>query len=106
MNIWIVIFRIAWIVSILVLIGVLGALFSPPVRQFKELEKKQARLEQDIRFQEERIRHIKDKQDRLLNDPRFVEKIAREELGMAKPGETVYKRADDEADAGAPAPHR
>ena len=37
------------------------------------------------------------KQERLQEDPRFVEKIARENLGYAKPGETIFRFVDDDA---------
>mgnify|MGYP000721603199 CR=1 FL=1 len=34
---------------------------------------------------------LKEKINELENDPALLEKIAREEYGMRKPGETVYK---------------
>ena len=36
------------------------------------------------------------KQARLQEDPRFIEKIAREKLGYAKPGETVFRFEDED----------
>lgn len=38
-----------------------------------------------------RSEELKVKIDRLNEDPALLEKIAREEYGMRKPGETVYK---------------
>ena len=40
---------------------------------------------------------LKLKQEKLQEDPRFIEKIAREDLGYAKPGETVFRFVDEEA---------
>ena len=37
------------------------------------------------------LRLLKWKQEKLQEDPRFIEKIAREDLGYAKPGETVFR---------------
>ena len=34
-------------------------------------------------------------QERLESDPRFVEKIAREDLGYAKEGEIVFKFVEE-----------
>lgn len=95
MNIWVFIYRLAW--TVLVILGIAAgvAFFMPKVRQLRELDKRETRLEKEIDMEEEMLRHIKQKSDRLQTDPRFVEKIAREELGLAKPGETVFKFMDD-----------
>ena len=49
----------------------------------------------DIRFQidslEGRKRELLREKDRLLTDTTYLEKLARKELGMAKPGERVYR---------------
>jgi cell division protein FtsB len=96
MNVWVLIYRFAWsLLAILALVG-LFYVFYPPVRRIHEMQKKEAKLEEEVRFDEEIVNHLKSKQEKLMNDPRFVEKIAREELGYAKPGETVFKFVDDE----------
>jgi cell division protein FtsB len=96
MNVWVLIYRIGWIaLAVLVIIGV-SSMFWPQIRRQQELQKKEAMLEEDIRLEEELFKHLKDQQERLRSDPRFVEKIAREELGYAKPDETIFKFVDDE----------
>ena len=96
MNIWVLIYRFAWTVLAALLVLTLIGAFYPRVRQYHELQQQQAKMEEDLRLEEELLKHLKTKQDRLLNDPRFVEKIAREDLGLTKPGETVFKFTDDE----------
>ncbi|MFH0907680.1 MAG: septum formation initiator family protein [bacterium] len=96
MNIWVLIYRFAWTTLAVLLLLALVAAFYPRVSQYHDLQQQQAKMEEDIRMEEELLKHLKMKQDRLLNDPRFVEKIAREELGLTKPGETVFKFTDDE----------
>jgi cell division protein FtsB len=96
MNVWVLIYRFAW-----TMLGILGLValfyfFYPPVRRMHELQNQQAKLEEQNRFDEELLRHLKTKEEKLMKDPRFVEKIARDELGYAKPGETVFKFVDDE----------
>ncbi|HBA83322.1 MAG TPA: hypothetical protein DCZ95_04425 [Verrucomicrobia bacterium] len=96
MNVWVLIYRIGWIaLAVLIVIGV-SSMFWPQIRQQQELQRKEAILEEDIRLEEEMIKHLKVQQERLRSDPRFVEKIAREELGYAKPDETIFKFVDDE----------
>lgn len=90
MNVWVVIYRLAWSMLAVLLLVVLGYVYYPPIRQFDDLKRREARLEEDTRFQEEMLKRLKTKQERLVNDPKFVERIARG-LGLSKPGETVYK---------------
>ena len=99
MNFWVMIYRIGWIaLAILVVIAVI-AMFIPQISQYNELHRREAAIQEEIRLEEEIIKHLKSQQDKLRTDPRFVEKIAREELGYAKPGETVFHFTDDEAPA-------
>ena len=53
-------------------------------------------MRQDIQREAEQLRMLKLKQEKLQEDPRFIEKIAREDLGYAKPGETVFRFVDEE----------
>ncbi|MDR9418514.1 septum formation initiator family protein [Gracilimonas sp.] len=52
--------------------------------QKKELKERTEQLNADSE-------ELKKKIEELENDPALLEKIAREEYGMRKPGETVYK---------------
>ena len=94
MNIWVFIYRMAWAMLALLLLVGIGYVFYPPIRQFDELRQREARLDEDTRFQEELLKHLKTKQERLINDAHFVERIAREKLGLSKPGETIFKISD------------
>jgi cell division protein FtsB len=97
MNYWVMIYRVGWItLAALVVIAVI-AMFAPQFKQYHELRRKEAVLQDEIRVEEEIVKHLKEQQERLKSDPRFVEKLAREELGYAKPGETVFRFTDDEA---------
>jgi cell division protein FtsB len=96
MNFWVLIYRIGWIALAILLVIAVTSMFLPQIRQYQELRRKEAVLQEDIRLEEEMMKHLKDQQQRLQADPRFVEKIAREEFGLAKPGETVFKFVDEE----------
>jgi cell division protein FtsB len=48
-------------------------------------------LEREIRLQREEADRRSREVDRLRDDPALIEQIAREELGLVKPGEQVLK---------------
>ena len=99
MNFWVLIYRIGWITLTVLVVVAVVAMFVPQFKQYNELHRKESALQDEIRLEEEIVKHLKDQQDRLRSDPRFIEKLAREELGYAKPGETVFRFTDDEAPA-------
>ena len=95
MNIWVFLYRFAWSLLAILIVGAVCAAIYPKFRQYHELQSRNEKMQEDVRLEEELEQHLREKRERLLNDPRFVEKIAREELGLAKPGETVFKFTDD-----------
>jgi cell division protein FtsB len=97
MNFWVLIYRVGWIALAVLVVVATIAMFVPQFKQYSELRRKEAALQDEIRLEEEIVKHLKDQQERLKSDPRFIEKLAREELGYAKPGETVFRFTDDEA---------
>jgi cell division protein FtsB len=50
-----------------------------------------AAMERDIVALRAKATQLAQTIDRLRNDPDYLEKIAREEQGMARPGETILK---------------
>jgi cell division protein FtsB len=49
-------------------------------------------------------RQLQDRVKALKTDPQAIERIAREELGLARPGEYVFETSPRPSDAAAPAP--
>ena len=104
--IWALIQKIAWtIIAILAVVLVLVA-FVPKIKQYQDLQKVEAQKAEDVRIEQEIYDQLKQQQERLRTDPHFVERIAREEIGLAKPGELVFKFVDDEATSSNTPPHR
>ena len=94
--IWTLIQKIAWaVIVVLAVILVLWA-FVPKVKQYQNLQKVEAQRAEDVRLEQENYDHLKQQEDRLRTDSNFVERIAREEHNLAKPGELVFKFVDDE----------
>ncbi len=94
MKFWKTLYRIACLLFGLVILAFVVGLFLPKLRQIRQDEKKIAALEEAIRRDEEKIRELRNQQERFQNDPAFVERIAREELGKARPGDTIYRFSD------------
>ena len=66
-----------------------GAWYRPLIRENTEKRKVLLRLENDIKREEALLPDKKAAVDALRNDPKTVERLAREKLGLARPGETV-----------------
>lgn len=73
---------------------VLVLMFAPSIstgiRQWQQI----SALEKDIATTGEEVEQLKDKQEQL-HDPRYIERVAREEQFYVKPGENVYIVVDD-----------
>lgn len=89
--------RLCLIFSVVLVIGIVVRLFLPLIGRQTELRAREAELRLEIQQEAEALRMLRLKQERLQEDPRFVEKIAREKLGYAKPGETIFRFVDDDA---------
>jgi len=69
--------------------------FTPCVIEQKKLNKQIANLESEI----EKVRESNEKLTKeiysLKNDPLYIEKLARKELGLIRSGEVIYKLKPD-----------
>ncbi|MGA2870847.1 MAG: septum formation initiator family protein [Verrucomicrobiota bacterium] len=73
-------------VAILLLIGMT---YLPLIQQNENYRREIDRLDVEIQKQVETSKELQNEIDALRNDPKTVERLAREKLGYAKPGETV-----------------
>ena len=65
-------------------------------------EKEAAELHKQINHLDEENRKLQDRVERLKTDPAAIERIAREEMGLARPGEMIFPlppRPDDSQSA-------
>jgi len=96
MNAWKVTARVSTLLCVLIGIPVAYAwLYRPLLERSRALERREAELSAEVKRLEERLDELRENQARLETDARFVEKIAREELGYAKPGETVFRFVEE-----------
>jgi len=72
-------------------LGLLTFLGDKGVLHLFRLQKELARIKEANRSIEEENRNLREQVRRLQNEKRYIEEIARKELGMVKEGEILYQ---------------
>jgi len=70
---------------------IVAAIFLPPFAKYQELRYRNKRLEKKIKALQEETGRLKEEKRRLETDISYVEKTAREKMGVAKKGEIILK---------------
>ena len=65
--------------------------YLPLIRQNERMRREVLRLDGQIHHEEETGRQLRASIDAIQHDPKALERLARERLGYAKPGETVIR---------------
>lgn len=99
MNIWLTIYRAATVVFVAMVIVAIVSLFLPKIRQNQERQRKLTVLEEENRTKEDMVKQLQSQQEQFLSDSRYVERVAREELGKAKAGETIFRFTERKTNA-------
>jgi cell division protein FtsB len=81
------------VIFLLIVAGLLlvALWYFPLIQQNERMRKRTLALDSQIRKEEETGRQLRSSIEALRNDPHTVERLARERLGYAKPGETVIR---------------
>lgn len=74
------------VVAVLLLIGMC---YLPLINENERMRREILHLDNELQQQQEISRQLRTEVDTLRNDPKTVERLAREKLGYAKPDETV-----------------
>jgi cell division protein FtsB len=94
-NIWTFIFRLSvTVVGIVTAIGVLY-IFVPEYTRMSGLQQKKEDLLAKNNGLETQIHDYQNRQTLFQSDPRFVERLVREQFGMVREHETIYKVIHD-----------
>ncbi len=91
MNIWLVVYRVACVAFAAIVIVAVLNIFLPRIRENEEKRKTSATMEEQSRAAEDMTKELRDQQERFRRDKKYLERVAREELGKAKPGETIFR---------------
>ncbi len=82
--------RLGWKIGIAA--AVLFVIFLPGISRYTQLKMRQARLDSGI----EKLRagevDLRKEQDKLQNDPTYIENVARDKLQVAKKVETIVRK--------------
>ena len=91
LGIWSKLTRV--VVVLCLVAGLLGIAvwYLPEIRKNERMRKVVQGLDNQIQKEEEASKQLKASIDALRNDPKAVERLTREKLGYAKPGETVVR---------------
>ena len=81
------------VAGLLLLAGLLlvGAWYLPLINQNTRMRAQIIVLQQQLQAEEAKSKQLQAQIEALRNDPKTVERLAREELGYAKPGEMVIR---------------
>jgi cell division protein FtsB len=91
LGIWSKLTRV--VIFLLFLAGVLGVViwYLPLIQRNERARKEILNMDSQIKVQEDHAKHLENSIKSLRNDPRTVERVAREKLGYLKPGEVMIK---------------
>lgn len=70
---------------------VIAVIYLPGFSKLQELREKNRNLEKRIEILTKTNKDLRKEKEKLENDPTYVEKIAREKLGMARKDEIILK---------------
>ena len=79
------------IIHIAVVIFILTAIFLPGFAKLESLREKNRNLEKRIEILMKTNKELAKEKEKLENDPSYIEKIAREKLGMTRKDEIILK---------------
>lgn len=91
MKYWLTLYRLASALFMVVVVIAVISAFLPKIRQNQERQRRITAIEEENRRKDEAVKTLRKQQDQFATNATFVEKLAREELGKAKAGETVYR---------------
>ena len=81
---------VVWLLLLAALMFV-GVKYLPLIQQNERMRRENLRLETELQREKEKARELQTQIDALRNDPKTVERLARDKLGYAKSDETVIR---------------
>jgi len=91
--------RISKPVWVLLIMAALFFLYLPSLSQYLHLRHQEEKLIREIKDLKGEIQDLKREEYLMRNDLQHLEKVIRKELGLAKPGEVIYKLVPERAPA-------
>ena len=89
LGIWSKLTKVVLGLVVLAVLLLIGMCYLPLIQENTPMRAQVLKLEQRLQSEQEKSQQLQSQIDALLNDPKTVERLAREKLGYAKPGETM-----------------
>ena len=91
LGIWSKLTKVVVGLLILALLLLIGMWHLPLIQQNERMRREIMRLDDQLHKEEARSKQLQAEIEALRNDPKTIERLAREKLGYAKPDETVIR---------------
>ena len=90
-GIWSKLTKVVVGLIVLAVLLLVGMCYLPLIQENARMRAQILKLQQQIQDEQGKTQELQTQIDALLNDPKTVERLAREKLGYAKPDETVIR---------------
>ena len=99
LGIWDKLTRVVVVLLLVAFAIGIGYLCVPLMQQNARMRQRNLELEAQVQREEDIARQLKASLDALRSDPKAIERLAREKLGYAKPGEVIIRFQEPAAKA-------
>ena len=72
-------------------------IYLPVLTKYRDLKSQDDEIASELAMLNDKIRELQEERHLLKHDVTYLEKVIRDELGLVRPGETVYKFVTDPA---------
>ena len=79
--------------KLVIFIAIILVIFLPPFAKYQEMRYKNRNLEREIKALKEETKRLEEEKKRLETDITYIERRAREKIGVAKKGEIILKES-------------
>ena len=91
LGIWSKLTKVVIGLVVLAVLLLIGMCYLPLIQENTRMRAQILKLEQQLKIEQEKSEQFQSEIDALRNDPKTVERLAREKLGYARPDETVIR---------------
>lgn len=89
LGIWSKLTKVVVGLVVLAVLLLIGMCYLPLIQENTRMRAQILKLNQHLEAETNQLNQLQSQIDALRNDPKTIERLAREKLGYAKPGETV-----------------
>jgi len=91
LGIWSKLTKVVVGLVVLAVLLLIGMCYLPLIQENTRMRAENLRLEKELQKESDKSRQLQAQIDALRNDPKTIERLAREKLGYARPDETIIR---------------